>query len=334
MMEPDRVLRPLYEAAPAIEQLETYASPAALQDALRGTWHAVDRTLRLLLRHDPGADDSLRLSALSETMTLDDVITALRRRDIITLYLAGRIHEFGQALARSQTTGVLAADADRALAVVQALETEIGAAARAGSGFERPDAATRPAERAEPDEHLAVPEASTGARRGLPRRTAVIAGAAVVVIAAATAAVLIAARQSEMEKGIAAFRMGSAGQAEQHFRVAAERDAGNVNARLYLGRILRTQDRHDEAARVLQDAVRIAPRDAAVRRELGQLFLALGRPTSAVEQFRVAVELDAEEPLGWVGLVTALRRADDPSADEWLRRAPASAQAMFRDSPR
>jgi tetratricopeptide (TPR) repeat protein len=329
MMEPDRVLRPLYEAAPAIEQLETYASPAALQDALRATWHAVDRTLRLLLRHDPAADDSLRLSALSETTTLDEVITALRRRDLITLYLAGRIHEFGQALGRAESTGVLAADADHALVVVQALETEVTAATRPAAARERPGVPPPPD--AVDDEVHADTVAPAGSRRGLPRRAAAIAGGAVLVIAAATAVVLIAGRESEMEKGIAAFRMGSAGQAEQHFRVAAERDAGNVNARLYLGRILRTQGRQDEAARFLQEAVRIAPRDAAVRRELGQLFLALDRPTSAVEQFRVAVELDAEEPLGWVGLVTALRRADDPSADEWLRRAPASAQAMFRD---
>jgi Flp pilus assembly protein TadD len=331
MMEPDRVLRPLTEAAPAIEQLETYASPAALQDALRATWLAVDRTLRLLLRHDPAADDSLRLSALSETTTLDDVITALRRRDLITLRLAGRIHEFAQALGRAESTGVHAADADHALAVVQALVTEVTAAARPAAGRERPVVPTAAAEGTDWDGVHADAVAPPGWRRGLPRRAAAIAGAAVAVVAAATAVVWLAGREGEMEKGIAAFRMGSTGQAEQHFRVVAERDAGNVNARLYLGRILLTQGRHDEAARFLQDAVRIAPRDAAVRRELGQLFLALGRPASAVEQFRMAVELDAEEPLGWVGLVTALRRSDDPSADEWLRRAPASAQAMFRD---
>jgi cytochrome c-type biogenesis protein CcmH/NrfG len=67
-----------------------------------------------------------------------------------------------------------------------------------------------------------------------------------------------------------------------------------------------------------------------VRRELGHLLLSLNRAPAAAEQYRMAVELDPEEPLNWVGLVQALQHAGDASAEEWLRRAPAAAQAMIR----
>lgn len=332
MREADRVLRPLYEAGPAIERLETYESPAVLLEALRATWHAVDRTLRLLLRNDPAADDALRLSALAEEMALDDVITALRRRDRITLFLAGRVHELSRALQRAESTGVLAADADHALDVVRALETEIGNAVRNTEGRPTTDAATTAALlAAEPADEDMFP-ASARPRRWRPRLV-LPAAAGVLVLVAATALVL-ARRESDMDRGVAAFGMGSAGVAEQHFRAALTRDRDNVTARLYLGRIMRTQGRYEEAAQNLREAALLAPGDAAVRRELGYLFLALDRPPAAVEQFRMAVELDAEEPLGWVGLIEALHRAGDPSADEWLRRAPASAQAMIRTGQR
>jgi tetratricopeptide (TPR) repeat protein len=333
MRDADRVLRPLYEAGPAIERLETYESPAVLLEALRATWHAVDRTLRLLLRNDPAADDELRLSALAEEMALDDVITALRRRDRITLFLAGRVHELGRALQRAESTGVLAADADHALDVVRALETEIGNAVRATGGRPITDAAATATSfaAAEPADEDMFP-ASARPRRWRPR-VVVPAAAGVLVLVAATAIVL-ARRESDMDRGVAAFGMGSAGVAEQHFRAALTRDRDNVTARLYLGRIMRTQGRYEEAAQNLREAALLAPGDAAVRRELGYLFLALDRPPAAVEQFRMAVELDAEEPLGWVGLIEALHRSGDPSADEWLRRAPASAQAMIRSGRR
>lgn len=330
MMDADRVLRPLYEAAPAIERLETYESPAALLEALRATWHAVDRTLRLMLRSDPAADDALRLSALADEMTLDDVVTALRRRDRITLLLAGRIHELGRALERAESAGVLAADADHALDVVRALETEVGAAARRAP----PRAAARDTY-AEGAVEADVPGyAPTSSRRWRRPRAAVLLAAAGVVAVAVVTAIVLMRRDSEMEQGVAAFRAGSVGVAEQHFRAALTRDRDNVTARLYLGRILRTQGRYEEAAQQLREAALLAPDDSAVRRELGYLFLALERPTSAVEQFRRAVELDADEPLAWVGLIEALHRADDPSADEWLRRAPSSAQAMIRSGRR
>lgn len=339
MMEPDRVLRPLQEARPAIERLDTYESPAALTDALRATWHALDRTLRLLLRNDPGAPDPVRLSALSEELPLDDVITALRRRELLTLSLAGRIHELGQAVRRAETDGVRAADADNGIAVVHALEAEVRALARVQRQQPAWDAADRSAHReAERTVSSAWSEGveSVESRRAwrLPPRVALLVGSAVLVLVIAVVAVVLLGRDGEMERGMAAFSAGRSAAAEQHFRNVLRRDEDNVSARLYLARILRGQNRSQEAAELLRAAARLAPRDPAVRRELGYLFLSLNRAPNAVEQFRQAVELAPEEPLGWVGLVESMRRAGDPAAEEWLRRAPAEAQAMVRTGRR
>jgi Flp pilus assembly protein TadD len=354
MIDADRVLRPLQEARTAIEGLDTYDSPAALTEALRATWQAVDRTLRLLLRSDPAAPDDVRLSALSEQMSVDDVLVALRRRDLISLTVAGLVHELSQAVKRAMTVGPRAADADAGHAAVYALESEIralahgavagnpaggtagsdtaagaGLAGMAGSRPGRPDAASVDA---------AAPDPQAGARwldvlQRPGRRALVLAGAAVAVLVAAVLLVLLLGGPSELEHGVAAFRDGRDGVAEQHFRAALLRDDGDVTARLYLARILRRQDRTQEAADMLRAAARLAPRDPAVRRELGHLLLSLDRAPAAAEQYRTAVELDPDEPLNWVGLVHALRRAGDPSADDWYRRAPAEAQSMIRTGP-
>lgn len=322
MIEADRVLRPLREAGPAIERLETYESPAVLLEALRATWHAVERSLRLLLRADPSAADELRQAAFSAELTTDAVVTELRRRDRISLELAGRIHELGRAVRRGEAGEVRAADADAAEAVVRGLRREVG---------ELADVPLREAARSvvtrEP-----LREAVHEVKPSPPvvKRWVVIAGIAGAALLGVVLAVLLLGQPSPMERGISAFRAENWALAEQRFREVLSRDDENVTARLYLARILRMQSRNDEAASLLSGAARLAPRDAAVRRELGYLFLDLNRPAQAVDQLLVAVEEEPDEPLNWVALVGAMQQAGNPAAEEWLRRAPASAQAMIR----
>jgi Flp pilus assembly protein TadD len=336
MIETDRVLRPLREAEPAIDQLDTYESPAVLTEALRATWHAVDRTLRTLLRSDASAPDDIRLTAMSpEQMTADAVMLELRRRDFITLGLAGRVHELRQALERAESGGVRAADADNAREVVRRVTEEVhGVARRAGDA-------------AETEERAAVsqrnrPVASIAGEQEEPRdvqrwwtiaqaRPLPAAGVAALVLAIAVAAVLFLSSSSELQKGIAAFGDDRTAAAEQHFRAALQDDAESNTARLYLARILRRESRHEEAAQLLQAAAAQDATDPAVRRELGYLFLDLGRPESAADQFRRAVEIDADDPLNWAGIVHALRTSgDSTAAEDWLRRAPARTREMIR----
>lgn len=339
MIDRDRVLRPLDEARPAIEQLQEYESPAALRDALRATWHAVDSALRTLLRGAGQVPDELRLAALSrDAVSLDAVLTGLRRQDLISLHVAGRVHELGRAVARAEESEVRAADADLALETVSALRSEIMRrdVAPERTAFEPLRRGAEPSLDAGPEDMEAVGgddvvlTTSGGERRPL-RRPIILAAAAILLVAAAAALVVLFGRSDDMDEGVAAFRAGRAGVAEQHFRAALQRDAENVTARLYLARILREQGRHEEAAGLLREAARLSPRDAAVRRELGYLFLTLNRAEQAAAQFQQSVELEPGEPLGWVGLVQALRLAGNASAaDLALGRAPAAAQAMIR----
>jgi tetratricopeptide (TPR) repeat protein len=360
MIDRDRALRPLRDAAPSIERLETYESPAELVEALRATWHAIDTTLRTLLRSAPTVSDELRMAALSRTETHHDtVITELRRRDVISLRLAGRVHELMHVVESLDAATVRPGHADIAADVVAQLRAEVeGAAASHGHAAPASAARAQPARvegmpgwagtvqptdaegDADADADAAagagIADAARPRRRLLPplRGPIVLVAAAAVILILAVALVFLFGRGSEMADGIDAFRAGRAGVAEQHFRAVLERDAGNVTARLYLGRILRTQGRLQEATEILSTAARLAPEDAAVRRELGYLFIGLDRAPQAAQQFRTAVELEPGEPLGWVGLYEALHRAGDPAAAEVLRRAPAEAQAMIQTGRR
>lgn len=334
MMDRARALRPLEDAAPAIDRLDTYESPAELAEALRATWHAVDTGLRSLLRSDTAAPDEVRMKAMSRTdLPHDDLIIELRRRNVISLTLAGRIHELRQAAERAGEMAVRQADADVARDVVQRLRGELPASPRPEPAAEvRPvravDVVTDADETGVDD--VAARRAVLPSLRRLGRGPALLVAASVLVVIIAAALVFMLGRPDDMGQGVAAFRAGNMGVAEQHFRAALQRDARNTTAQLYLGRILRAQGRRQEAADVLRAAAGASPRDPAVRRELGYLFLDLQLPDQAATQFRQAVELDPDEPLGWVALYEAQLRAEDPAAAETLRRAPAAAQAMIR----
>jgi tetratricopeptide (TPR) repeat protein len=328
MIEPDRVLRPLREAEQAIDRLDTYESPAVLTEALRATWHAVDRSLRTLLRSDASAPDSIRMTAMSpEQMPADAVLQELRRRDLVSLELAGRVHELRQALARAEAGAARATDADNARDLVRCVNEDVHSSAR--RAMQAQESAVRAEVTPSPTGQGAAvgPSSTAGSGRGERVRPLVLVAAAVLVLIAAAVAVFLAGGDTAMDRGITAFEADRHDEAEPHFRAALEQDVDNITARLYLARILRTGERYEEAAELLRDAAARAPDDAAVRRELGYLFLDLNSPRSAAAQFRRAVEIDAADRLNWLGLVDALNRTgDSAAAAEWLSRAPAAAR--------
>jgi tetratricopeptide (TPR) repeat protein len=318
MIDADRVLRPLKEAAPAIEKLDTYESPAVLAEALRATWLAVDRSLRLALRNDSTIPDAIRMNAMSSEMSIDDVITELRRRDIISMSVAGRTHELAQAVTRGS---VRATDADNALDLARTLEQEIVAAA---GRSDEPRILAGSVLDSEPEVGAIVEVSSK------PRRKIFVALGLLALLAAVLAAWLFM-RTDHMEEGIAAFREGRMDAAEQHFRAVLADNSTNVTALIYLGRLLRQEEQYQESAELLRRAAVRAPNDAGVRRELGYLFLALGRAGPAAEQFQRAVELEPDDAVNWIGVIEAnVRAGDTAAAREWLGRAPAEAQARFR----
>ncbi|MEX0891192.1 MAG: tetratricopeptide repeat protein [Gemmatimonadota bacterium] len=344
----DRVLQPLHEAEAAVDALESYGTPDELAAALRNVRSAAERTLRLLLRESRRAPDAARLRALAPEYPVAEVITALRRGELISLELAGKLHALLAGAGRAARGDVRAADGDAAADAVVRLRAE-AAAAMAG-GDADPQAGSPPPVtpgEGDPAEDAAVAgRSAAGAAAGQPagggaarraNRAGVLSGGRLRWLAVALmllAAVFFGAQlfrgaNGAMEEGVEAFREERFGVAEQAFRAAVADDRENVTAWLYLGRIVRVQGRHDDAADALGEAAALAPGDAAVQRELGYLFLDLDQPRRAAERFDRARELDPDNIAGWVGFIRALRAADDPAADVWLGRAPAEVKAAL-----
>jgi tetratricopeptide (TPR) repeat protein len=317
MMDAERVLRPLREQEAAIERLETYASAGDLADAIASVREALEQSVRLMLRADEGAPEEARLAALARGTSLDAVVTALRRRDRLSMELAGRLHEVDGIHTRLAAGGeARATDADAVLTAVRLLFQEVttptSAPARIGL--------TPPPEL----EEWHVPAEPEG-RGGLARTI----GVGALVLVAVVALLLIRSGTDPRAEAIAAFRAGDLDTARRGFEVMLGDDSVDITALLYLGRIHRRENRADEAAVVLRTAAERAPDDADVRRELGWLFLDLGRPESAAQQFEHARTAAPSDARNWIGLVRALRAAGDPRAEQVLRDAPPEARAAL-----
>lgn len=322
MIDVNRALQPLNEAERAIAQLQNYESSAELASALQAVNAAVQRTLRSLLRFDRGAPDDLRLAALSPTeLAPDRLIPALRQRDLISLQLAGNVHELEQASQRAARGQVRASDADLGLRVVDQLRDEIQ---NYGDRDVRAVAHTAVTSGALEDEAQVVrPET---ARK--PWRVAVILAVIAII---GTVVWALATRDSRTEKGIAAYNAGKFAEAQRIFQQEVDDDVANSTAAFYLARLYRRERRYDEAGKVLRRAVDERPEDPYIRVEFGNLFMDLNQPAAAARQFQRAVDIDADNPRNWVALVRAQRAAGDPNAEVTLQRAPDEARALLQD---
>jgi tetratricopeptide (TPR) repeat protein len=320
MMDSERVLQPLREQAAAVEKLQTYASAGELAGAIASVRAALDRSVRLMLRADDGAPEEARVKALSPGMSLDAVITSLRRRDRVSMELAGRLHEVEGIAGRLGGGGeVRAVDADVVLSAVRLLHREV-----TSHPVDEPPVALHAA----PDP-VASPgwESPSDATVGSGGRRVIL----LVALVAAVAAVFLLTRGStdSREEAVAAFEAGDLGAARRGFEEALGQDSADVTALLYLARIHRREERPGDAAAALRVAADLASEDADVRRELGWLFLDLGRPAAAVEQFERARTAEPADSRNWIGLVQALRAANDPRAAQVLRDAPADVRAAL-----
>jgi tetratricopeptide (TPR) repeat protein len=322
VIDTTRALQPLNEAERSIVLLQNYQSSAELASAVQETNAAVQRTLRSLLRSDRGAPDDLRMAALSPTdLTPDRLIPTLRQRELISLQLAGSIHELEQAARRAADGHVRASDADLALRVVDQLREEV----------------LHPRERAvRAVAHTAV---TTGALEDGPHMVPQ-PGAATkpLKIMAIAAGVLVLGlliwglffRASAMDKGKAAYQAGRYAEAQQIFQQEVDDDVANATAAFYLARLYRRERRFDDAAKVLRRAVDERPQDPALREEFGHLFMDLNQPAAAARRYQEAVEIDPDNARTWVWLIRALRAAGDPTAEATLQRAPDQARALLQ----
>lgn len=325
IVDPQHVLQPLEAAEPAIRATGEHASTEALEHALRSAAAALDESLRRLLHADAGAPEDLRRAARSpEALPFDRLLDRLRERGLISLELAGLAHSLRRAVSRAEREVARPEDAALARRAVDRLRDEV-AAVEAEAAAALPGRAARASHPA-PTVHPVPPP-----RRGRRRLAAAVIAVAVLLAASAVTVVLLL-RGPDVGEPLAAFRAGRLDEAESGFRQVVEEQPDNVTARLYLARIHRMRGNVAAASTELRAAVRAAPADADVRRELGYLFLDLDRPGPAVEQLERAVELEPEEPMNWIGLVRALRVADDPRAERVLRRAPAEVRALLAET--
>ena len=318
MIDKTRVLRPLQEAEAAIEKLDNYQAQTELAAALQTTWQAIDRTLRNLLRADPGAPDDVRLGALSPAdVPLDRLVSALRQRNLISLQLAGMIHEMDQSARRMTQGEVRPVDGDHARNVVDVLRAEVNAAG------DRPiQTATHTAIESGMLDLPAHPVPTAVARQRY-RMAAIAAGILVLVLIL----VAVIRHQSDLEKGIAAFEAQNWREAERTLTKDAEN--GDATAQLYLARVYRATQQYQRAAAVLRKAATTHSEDDDIQRELGKLFLDLNRPADAVRYFQKAQKLQTDDQANWFWLVRGMRAANDPNAEVVLQEAPPEVRAAM-----
>lgn len=324
MIDAPRVLRPVSEAGDAIDKLVTYERPAELAEALGATWTAVDRSLRLLLRSHPGVAEAERLTAMApDEMPLPRLVEALRQRSLISMELAGRVHELAQAAERAAQGDVRASDADVGRVTVSELRREVNAAADSPIQEAAHHAVATGAVE-EPAQPVAPPS----------RRPPLLLGLlALIVLGAIAFALYLLLRPNLDKQGEGAFKEQRYGVAEQKFRGAVDRNPKDVLALLYLSRIYRRQGRLAAADTVLGQAMRYSPDDADVRRERGHLLMAAGQPARAAVEYQAAVRAQPGDRVNWMALVQALRATNDPRAESVILSAPPDMQPALRAAP-
>lgn len=332
-MDEPAALRPLVEVTEDIRRLDDYESNDDLAAAILAVTAAIERALRTRLRNDPTAPDDHRLTALApDRLSLAEVVSSLRTRDLISLETAGTVHETSAAAARAEAGAPRPADADVVKSAVERLRVDL---ASSTAPADEPTAdelsagappATVPGETPTPAELRAAERAGNGGG-GRWMRWIAAALAAFAIFAAAW--VFTRSGGQEYDAALTAFRSGRLDSAAAGFERVLDDRPGHTTSMLYLARSYRRLDRPADAAAVLRRAVEGDPEDAGVRRELGHLFMDLDRLPSAIAQYELAVEHGPDEPLNWVALIQALRAAGDASADLRLQDAPADVQAAL-----
>jgi tetratricopeptide (TPR) repeat protein len=332
-------LRPLHEAREALASLRDGTADAeSEQRALLRAGDAIEGALRRLLRDDPTTPLDLRLTALApDELSSEELIAALRQRDLISIELAASFHELLALRRRVLHSGVLPSrrDVDQVLQLAGRVEREVVSRPPAAAPPPPLPPAPEPATTYPPDAYDDEPEvARTRRSYGMPWWWAVAAVAAVLLVSLGVWWAM-AGRGPGMDEAIALFRTGDFARAEAQFERHAQANPDDPTPRLYLARIYRRTGRYPLAQDQLRHGLEAAPQDAALHRELGFLLLDVGRHAAAADRFRTAVELDPDAVEGWAGLVRALRESGHhAAADRVTARAPAEARALLRQGQR
>jgi tetratricopeptide (TPR) repeat protein len=330
----DTPLRPLEGVRDALATLRVGAADAeAERTALLRVCDAFEASLRRLLRDEPTAPLELRLKALApDELSAEDLLSALRQRDRISLELAAAFHDLLGVRRRAQSGAApTRRDAELALQVAERLEHDALPAAAAPSATPADVAAP---ESSPADEHELATRSLSRTQSGLPLRWGGVALA--VLLLFGIGFWWVTARPSpRLDEAIALFRTGDYQRAAAEFSRYAAARPNDPTPRLYLARIYRRTGQHEQAQAQLRQALEIAPEDAALHRELGFLLLDVGQGDAAVGRFRAAINFDPAASEGWIGLVRALRETgQDAAAERVIARAPDEVRAQLQRAAR
>jgi tetratricopeptide (TPR) repeat protein len=126
--------------------------------------------------------------------------------------------------------------------------------------------------------------------------------------------------------GIVYARRGQHLKATEQFREAIRLDSSYVAPRILLGASLLSLDRTGEATAVLEEAVKLAPREPLARLQLGKAYDRAGNRTGGVEQYRVLRQLAPKDPEYAYELGRAYLRVSEWTLGELKRLDPQSAR--------
>lgn len=101
--------------------------------------------------------------------------------------------------------------------------------------------------------------------------------------------------------------------AEIAFQNAVETNTGYAEAWAWLG-LARQQNQHKEALAALDNAIRLQPKSAAIHTMLGTVLQQNGKLQEALEQFKIATQIEPENPAWWQAMGGALAPYDLPGA--------------------
>jgi tetratricopeptide (TPR) repeat protein len=117
-------------------------------------------------------------------------------------------------------------------------------------------------------------------------------------------------------------RAGDLARAESLYRAALAHDPAHADSLHQLARIALATGHAEAALPLLDQAIKLKPRNAAFRDAFGQALLACGRLAEAVAAYRHAVRLDKSSPAAICNLAGALTAfGDHAEATQCLRRA-------------
>ncbi len=134
--------------------------------------------------------------------------------------------------------------------------------------------------------------------------------------------------EAALELGLLQLNTGKRTEGRRALTLVLMADGANPSARAYLraARASRALNRVDDAQSFFRDAIGLAPTDARINTEWGELFLEKYNKAEAAKSFQEALKVDPEYAAALLGMARAL-------ADENPPQAVAFAQRVLKQNP-